>query len=86
VVTFAEGRFGICRLVAWLRDGDIVSVAMPADEYTALTRTALRCEPGGYNAAIVATLHEHGLLPTGRPTSDAAAPSLLQGDDATTSG
>jgi hypothetical protein len=79
LVTFAEGRFGLCRIL--LRFGDeLVTLAMPADEYTAVTRAvdASEMPEGSYNRALLQAMWEHGLLPSRRPEGDDVAPVLAR--------
>jgi hypothetical protein len=39
IVTTAEGRFGICRILLWFGDGDEADVALPYPQYAEIERS-----------------------------------------------
>lgn len=79
VVTMAEGRFGLCRMLLWLRTGDggedEASVVMPHPEYTEVERSI-----SGRNddRALFVALWRRGFLPSERPTENTSAPVLRE--------
>jgi hypothetical protein len=79
LVPMDEGRFGLCRMLLWLRsDGDVqdeASVVMAHPEYTQFERS-LPAEIWGYDRTLFAALWHAGFLPAGRPGENTSAPLL----------
>jgi hypothetical protein len=73
IVTMAEGRFGICRMLLWFRDGSEADVALPDPEYTRIVRALGHAS----DRAVLYELWRRGWLPDQRPSNGAAAPCLL---------
>jgi len=75
LVTFAEGRFGLCRMLLWFGDEE-ASVVMPDPEYTLIERAL--DPPMGSTAETLTAFWEKGLLPTSAPSPDGVAPRLSE--------
>ena len=78
LVTMSEGRFGLCRMLLWLRaedDEEEVDVVMPLcfTEYERSLPDTVR----GRDRTFFAALWRHGFLPTQRPIRNTRAPCLL---------
>lgn len=76
LVTMSEGRFGLCRMLLWLRTADggeeDASVVMPHPEYTQVQRGF----SGGNNErALFSAPWRRGFLPSERPTAPQTWPS-----------
>ena len=75
LVTMSEGRFGLCRMLLWIRTADggpeEASVVMPHPEYTEIERAVV-----GDGRAILTALWHHGFLPGDRPAENTSAPVL----------
>jgi hypothetical protein len=70
IVTMAEGRFGICRMLIWFRDGAEGDVALPYPEYTQMERAL----GGVSDRALLRELWRRQLLPDQRPGFGAVRP------------
>lgn len=78
LVTMSEGRFGLCRMLLWLRaedDEEEADVVMPLcfTEYERSLPDAVR----GSDRPFFAALWRCGFLPTQRPSRNTRAPLLL---------
>jgi hypothetical protein len=78
LVTMSEGRFGLCRMLLWMRtaagtEEEEASVVMPHQEYTQVERGA---QVSSDDHALFTVLWRHGLLPTERPTENTPAPAV----------
>jgi hypothetical protein len=67
LVSYAEARFGLCRMLLWFGD-ELASVATPDPEYLHVERAL--------DELTLTELWRHGLLPTDRPGLNAVAPLL----------
>ena len=72
IVTMAEGRFGICRILLWFGDGDESDIAVPYPEYTEIERVLGEVS----DTAVLVALWRRGLVPADRPHKGAAAECL----------
>jgi hypothetical protein len=82
LVTFSEARFGLCRMLLWMRceDGEAeADVVMPL-RYTEFERS-LPDDVRGDDRPFFAALLREGLVPAERPGPNTPAPALVNTEE-----